>query len=61
MGFIHYCVKYDNIYCLKLLYILGADINLLDYKGQKAINLADKNKQIYFIKYLMEKESEKTK
>ena len=61
IGFIHYCVKFDKINCLKLFYILGGDINLLDSKGQKAINLANKNEQKNIAKYLAEKENEKIK
>ena len=60
-GFIHHCIKFDKIYCLKLLYIMGADINLADSKGNKIKDLADKNKQINFISYLEEKENEKNK
>lgn len=61
IGFIHYCVKFDKINCLKLFYILGGDINLLDSKGQKAINLANKNEQKNIVNYLAEKENEKIK
>ena len=60
-GFIHHCVKFDKIDCLKLLYIMGADLNLVDSKGNKPKDLADKNKQINFIKYLTEKENGKNK
>ena len=61
IGFVHYCVILDRIDCLKLFYILGADLNLLDLKGQKAIKLANKNKRKDIVKYLTEKENEKNK
>ena len=40
---------------------MGADLNLVDSKGNKPKDLADKNKQINFIKYLTEKENGKNK
>ena len=60
-GFIHYCAKLDMILCIKLFYILGADLNLEDPKGLKAIDYIDKNKQKHIYEYLVEKQNEKNK
>ena len=54
-GFIHHCIKCNNLFCFKLLYIFGADINLIDNNGKKPIEILDKEKQSDFCKYLDEK------
>ena len=61
LGFIHYSSEVKMLESLKLLYILGADINLKDSEGLKAIDYIDKNKNIQFYEYLIEKENEKNK
>ena len=58
-GFIHHCIKFDMILCLKLLYIMGADFNIYDSKGQMPKNLAKNNKQNYIYEFICEKEKEK--
>ena len=40
---------------------MGADINLIDSKGQKAKDLVNKNDQQNIINYLIDKENEKNK
>ena len=60
MGFIHYSLEVKMLESLKLLIILGADINLKDSNGLKAIDYIDKNKDILYYEYLIEKENEKT-
>ena len=61
MGFIHYSSVVKMLESLKLLNILGADINLKDSEGLKAIDYINKNKNIQFYEYLIEKENEKNK
>ena len=60
-GFIHHCIKFNNLFCFKLLYILGADINLVDKNGKKPIEILDNENQADFYKYLNKKENEKNK
>ena len=61
MGFIHYSSSVKMLESLKLLNILGADINLKDSEGLKAIDYIDKNKDTQLYEYLIEKENEKNK
>ena len=54
-GFIHYSVKLEKIFMIKLFYIMGADINMKDKKGLKPIDyICDEQKQIY--QYLKDKD-----
>ena len=55
-GFMHYCAIKDMILILKLLYIMGGDIFLCDFKGLKPIDYAKSNQKENILKYLEEKE-----
>ena len=49
LSFVHFCVKRGNLFLLKLLYIIGADLNLKDKKGLKPIDYVNiqEQKSIY--------------
>ena len=54
-GFIHYSIKGGNLFLIKFLYIIGADLNLKDKRGFRPIDFVniDEQKQLY--EYLKEK------
>ena len=51
-GFVHFSVKYGNLFMIKLFYILGADITLKDKKGLKPIDYVNMNQQKEIYDYL---------
>ena len=54
-GFVHFSVKYGNLFMIKLFYILGADITLKDKKGLKPIDYVNIEKQKEIFDYLKDK------
>ena len=49
---LHFCVLSNNERALKKLLICSADVNIRNNKGEKAIDIAEKNKQFSFVKLL---------
>ena len=54
-GFVHYSVKEGNLFMIKLLYMLGADITLKDKKGLKPVDYANTAKQKEIFDFLKDK------
>ena len=55
LSFVHFCVKRGNLFLLKLLYIIGADLNLKDKKGLKPIDYVNIQEQKSIYDYLKAK------
>ena len=52
LGFIHFSAKLNKLLCIKLLYVLGANIDLEDSNGLKVIDYIENSQNDEIINYI---------